>query len=680
MIVKGSGQKTKLLDANAAIHVITAKDIKNSGQSSTAELISSIPGVVNQKAGSKTYFSIRGTRTGMSGGPRIFLDGRPLNVGAYDYSKIDSIPLDNIEKIEVIKSPSTAKYGANAGRGVILITTKSGAESDKAFGGMVSGEYGSWDTTKVNAGINGKSKQMDYSLSAYSHQSEGYRHDDRDVKSVDGQVGWEFDGGRIDWITGFNQAYNLYPPGLPQWQLDRDRTVAEFNYEEDGSGYVILPNETDEDLISTILKVDYDKNNWLFNASAGFSQDHQDFYYRKYLNSSSKLDDNYRDDRTENIYDVKASIGKEFNGKSMSNTLIFGVDYSHSDFDQEREYPFDTEGNNTSSEQKADIDVKKKLFGANLNHDLSWDIFRFQTGVRYNNVTYELSNQIPDSVKVDFKEDIDWHVSPSVNMTSNSNLFTSWNHSHFYLPVGHYKSNMEYGDPNATPQGLKPETYDTVEAGWKHQMHKAFNYSIIAYWTRIDDRVVSYYNTSNEYKGRTNAGVSIHQGIEVEVDGRPFNWMGYRVSFTTIDAEWDKGEVKAYETPTEDAAYVVTQLGGKKVNNVPEYEYTVGMDFFPVRNSAYGSFTFALDLRGFGEQYADYNNNITMSDAHFLDAKITWMYRAVEFYVACTNIFDKEWDKIVNARGRLHTDIPSTSAPFYPQDGRYIGVGAAYRF
>jgi hypothetical protein len=66
MIVAGSGTKTELLDTNASIHVLTLKDIQNSCQKSTAELIGSIPGVVNQKSGSQTYFSIRGTRTGMS--------------------------------------------------------------------------------------------------------------------------------------------------------------------------------------------------------------------------------------------------------------------------------------------------------------------------------------------------------------------------------------------------------------------------------------------------------------------------------------------------------------------------------------------------------------------------------------------------------------------------------------
>ena len=56
MIVTDSGQKSKLSDTNASIHVITAKDIMNSGQKSTVEAITSIPGVINQKFGSKNIY------------------------------------------------------------------------------------------------------------------------------------------------------------------------------------------------------------------------------------------------------------------------------------------------------------------------------------------------------------------------------------------------------------------------------------------------------------------------------------------------------------------------------------------------------------------------------------------------------------------------------------------------
>ncbi len=677
MIVAGSGTKTELLDTNASIHVLTLKDIQNSGQRSTAELIASIPGVVNQKSGSQTYFSVRGTRTGMSGGPKIYVDGRPINVGVYGYSKIDSIPIDNIEKIEVIKSPPTSKYGASAARGVILITTKTGASAKKKVEGSVSAEYGSWNTKKVTGGISGVSDKIDYSVSAYRDESDGYRDSDEETKSGDAQIGWQFDGGRLDLIAGINQSFNNYPIGLAQWQVDRDRTVAASNTKEDGSGYLMLPNESDEELANVLIKYDYDKNNWLAHSSVGFSRDQQDLFYRKYLNNSSKLDDNYRDHRVEKIYDVMASVGRRFDSGLVSNTVTFGLDYQHSDFTQDRKYPWDTEDNNASSESKADIDAEKELFGVNLNHEFSYDRFRLESGLRYNSMTYDISNQVPDSVKIECDNDIDWNISPSYRILDKANLFISWNHSNFYLPLGYYKSDMENASDYTQPQDLKPEVYDTLETGFKHQLNKGFNYSLIYYYTQVDEKVVSYYEGTT-FKGYRNAGSSVHQGIEAEIDGRPLDWLGYRISFTTIDAEWDEGTAKAYATP-DATSLTVADLSGKKVNYVPEYEYSVGVDFFPLRDTAYGSLTLSIDLHGFGEQYEDYNNNLKMPAAEFVDTKITWVFKGVEYYLSCSNLFDKEWDRVVNAQGEAH-DSFSTGEGFYPQDGRYVGVGVSYRF
>ncbi len=672
MVVNNSGQKTKLLDTNASIHVITAKDIANSGQSSTADLISTIPGVVNQKSSSKTYFSVRGTRSTMSSGPQIYVDGRPINVGSSGYSKIDTIPLDTIEKIEVIKSPSPAKYGVNASRGVILITTKKGGDGEKALSGQVAAEYGSWNTAKANAGISGQKDRTDYSISAFAKETDGYRGSDEDIKSMDGQIGWKFDGGRIDWTTGYNKSFLKYSGGLPYWQAEADRTSSGYNTAADGSGDWVPPNETDENLFNTILKLDYDKNDWLVNSSVGYTRDHQEYSYKKYEYSASKSG-NYVDDRVEDRYDFKASAGRVFRGETVTNTLIIGVDYSFSDFEQDRSYPYATSA--VSAELSNDIDAEKEFIGINLNHEVAWNIFRLQSGLRYNNVSYELTDRTPETFSINYKDDIDWSISPSVNILDNANMFVTWNHSKYYVPLGYYTTDMGKNNDHTRPEDLDPESYNTVETGWKHQMSKAFNYSLILYYTEVEDKIVAYYE-GNTFKGYRNGGTSIHKGVEAEVDGRPLSWLGYRVSFSTIDAEWDKGSAVAC-TSTGSSTKSTIDLSGKTVNMVPDYEYTLGLDFYPLKDTRYGSLTIALDLRGFGEQYEDYNNLYTMPAANFLDAKVTWAFKGFEYYVACTNILDREWDRISNSSGYPYTN---SSRSLYPQDGRYIGFGVAYRF
>lgn len=684
IVVTASGAKAKLLDTNAAVTILTEKDIKNSGQTKTVELLSAIPGVINQKAGSKTYLSIRGTRGSLTGGPTVYIDGRPLNTGSSGYSKLDTIPLDNIEKIEVIKSAPASKYGANAGRGVILITTKTGEDAVDAFSGYVSGEYGSWDTLKASAGINGAKESFDYSISTYGFSTDGYRGSDEETKTADVQAGYKFDGGRLDFIGGINDSFSKYPKGLPYWQLDRDRTVSSSNTEEDGSGYVPLPGESDEELHTSALKLEYDKNDWLVNSAVKYTRDNQIYTRMDNFNNPnlSQKNTDYRDDRLDEQYDLSLGGGRRFKFAGGEDTLTLGVDYKHVNFDQERSYPFNISPLTVSlisGKEKADIDAERKLLGISADNDFRLGRFGFQAGLRYNDVSYDLSNRVPDSVSVDYNGDIDFNISPSWRIVENANLFVAYNQSHWYLPIGHYKYDMEYDHPEAQAADLEPEFYKTWEIGFKHRFTRAFNYSLILYHTTVEDKLVSFYDGTS-FRGYRNAGTSIHKGIEVELDGRPLSWLGYRLSFTTIDAEWDDGVAKAYATPDAPSTSV-TDLSGKTLHYVPEYEYAAGIDFFPFQDTAWGSLVLALDVRGFGEQYEDYNNNLKMSDAHFVDLKFTWTFKQMEFYLACTNLFDEEWDKASNSTGKAHTrlDSPSTTG-FYPQDGRYIGIGTSFRF
>ena len=642
--------------------------------------------MVNQKAGSKTYLSVRGTRGSLTGGPTVYVDGRPINTGSSGYSKLDTIPLDNIQKIEVIKSPPASKYGVNTGRGVILITTKTGKSAKKPFSGYVTGEYGSWDTYKAAAGVSGVKDAFDYSFSVYNFQTDGYRETDEKTQSADIQAGYRTDTTRIDFLAGINDSFFKYPKGLPYWQLDQDRTAGGCNTKEDGTGYVVMPGESDELMYNTALKFEYKKNNWALNSALKFTQDNQIYTKKDDFNNPnpSKKNDDYEDDRTENLYDAMISAGKTFtssNGRLL-DTLTFGMDYKRSDFDQERSYPFNVAAMTPSmitEKKKADIDATRKFFGINANNELNAGRFGFETGLRLNEVSYSLSNKVPDSVSANYDWDLDFNISPSFNIVENGNLFVSYNQAHWYLPIGHYKYDMQYDHPNAQAKDLEPELYKTWEGGFKHRLAKAFNYSLIYYYTTVEDKVVSYYSGTS-FKGYRNAGTSIHQGIEAEVDGRLLSWLGYRLNFTTIDAEWDKGNAKAYVDPG-DASTTPIDLSGKKVHAVPEWEYTAGLDVYPFTDKPYGSLVCSVDVRGFGEQYEDYSNNLKMPDAHFLDLKFTWTLGMVECYLACTNLFDKEWDKVSNSTGKAHNRFTSPSTTgFYPQDGRYISGGVTVRF
>ena len=152
-IVVTATSDIKVLDTPASISVITAKDLEAQGVRNIAEALTRIPGVFDDGS-SNYYLSIRGTRSSSSGGPLVLIDGVPQDTGLLGYNYRETIPVSEIERIEVLRSPGSTVFGADSARGVISIVTKK-AKPGQAFSGQVSASAGSWNTFDESASISG---------------------------------------------------------------------------------------------------------------------------------------------------------------------------------------------------------------------------------------------------------------------------------------------------------------------------------------------------------------------------------------------------------------------------------------------------------------------------------------------------------------------------------------------
>jgi iron complex outermembrane recepter protein len=132
-----------LSKAGAAIFVITQEDIRRSGASNIPDLLRMVPGVNVARINSSTWaIGIRGFSDLYADKVLVLIDGRsvysPISSGV-DWDQQD-VPLEDIERIEVIRGPGGTVWGANAVNGVINIITKS---AKKTLGGLVSAGGGS---------------------------------------------------------------------------------------------------------------------------------------------------------------------------------------------------------------------------------------------------------------------------------------------------------------------------------------------------------------------------------------------------------------------------------------------------------------------------------------------------------------------------------------------------------
>jgi len=132
-----------LSKTGAAVFVISAEDIRRSGSNNIADVLRIAPGVeVAQIDANQWAISIRGFNSLYSNKVLVLIDGRSVYVSSFSGVFWDqiSVPLENIERIEVIRGPGGTVWGANAVNGVINIITKNAVDTK---GGLLSAGTGS---------------------------------------------------------------------------------------------------------------------------------------------------------------------------------------------------------------------------------------------------------------------------------------------------------------------------------------------------------------------------------------------------------------------------------------------------------------------------------------------------------------------------------------------------------
>jgi iron complex outermembrane receptor protein len=123
-----SKKEQKLSKAGAAIYVITQGDIRSSGATNVPDLLRMAPGVnVAQLNANVWAISIRGFNGLYGDKVLVLIDGRSVYSPSFSgvFWDAQDVPLEDIERIEVIRGPGGTVWGANAMNGVINIITKS---------------------------------------------------------------------------------------------------------------------------------------------------------------------------------------------------------------------------------------------------------------------------------------------------------------------------------------------------------------------------------------------------------------------------------------------------------------------------------------------------------------------------------------------------------------------------
>jgi iron complex outermembrane receptor protein len=223
----------KLANVAAAVHVINADDIRLSGANSLPEVLRLAPGVdATRSSGNRWAVSTRGFSEVFAEKLLVLVDGRHAFSPAFSGVMWQDFqfPLEDIERIEVIRGPAAAVWGSNGMNGVINIITKSAAATQGGQavvgGGTVEGGYGRMRWGGQNA---------DGSVFYRVYGSAQHANAQKTAAGGDGRDGYghESAGVRVDG----------YLAGGARWDISADW----FANRSDGTAYTYLPTGTSID-------------------------------------------------------------------------------------------------------------------------------------------------------------------------------------------------------------------------------------------------------------------------------------------------------------------------------------------------------------------------------------------------------------------------------------------------
>lgn len=162
-----------LAKSAAAVYVLTQEDIRRSSATSIPEVLRLVPGIHVARINANNWaITVRGFNDIFSNKLLVLMDGRTVYTPLFSgvYWDVQDTLLEDIERIEVIRGPGAAVWGANAVNGVINIITKSAQDSQ---GGLFTAGVGNEERWYLGGRFGGTLGQN----GAYRIYAKGFQRD-----------------------------------------------------------------------------------------------------------------------------------------------------------------------------------------------------------------------------------------------------------------------------------------------------------------------------------------------------------------------------------------------------------------------------------------------------------------------------------------------------------------------
>lgn len=198
ILVTDSRFESSIYDTAAAISVITEEDIRNSGVDHLVDAIRNGGGIqVSDLFGDGTDANIglRGFSTSAGQNTLIMIDGRRLNNTDNGLPDLNSLSINDIERVELVKSSMSTLYGDKAVGGIINVITKKPDELRL----QADIRYGSYNNRLLYVAIeNQHDNGVNYRASVQRQLSDNYRdNNELEMTTINARAGYQYHQGEV---------------------------------------------------------------------------------------------------------------------------------------------------------------------------------------------------------------------------------------------------------------------------------------------------------------------------------------------------------------------------------------------------------------------------------------------------------------------------------------------------
>lgn len=635
--------ETSPREAPASVTVVGPGEIERAVGGGPADLLRGRPGVVVRDpfgGGRNATVDLRGFGEFASVNTLLLIDGRRTNSPDLSGADWSQVPLERIERIEIIRGSGTVLYGDNAAGGVINIITRPGGGEPRW---QISAGGGSFGERRAAIGGDGGLGVVDYSLGASCRALDGWR-ENSDLRAVDGGGSFGLQprpGLELEW----NGHYHHSRYGLPGALRESDREIH-------GRRYSRFPDDR--------MKVEDWYQALGGRKDLGKATLSLDLSFRNRDLESDLKSSRYRDRRGLEVFGANPKAEFELESGGLKHNLTGGLDFYSARSGQDALSFFGMNYYREGKVRRTSID--RDTAGLYIQDRVNWDDLLILTaGWRKEWAGYDFHSTprsgpweadpfwdpavIDDSLRVG-------REAASAGLTllaaEEFSAFFSFNRGFRFPATDEYYSIWAFPPVN---RDLRPQTWRSWELGFEVRPLPGLTWSAAVFQMDLSNEL--YYDPitfSNRNYDRTR-----RRGLESGLKWLPHPELSIGVDGTLLAAEFRGGEYDGNRVPMVPMGTARGEISWRPLDGLEAVAagYYVGKQRF----------------------LNDQENRYPYLDDYFtLDLNLFYRWEDVRFFAGAANLLDREYSEL----GAI-ASFPEERA-YYPAPGMRFFGGAELSF